>query len=192
MLIKNFGLGAKRAEAMLHRIMADIERRAPLPALDLRYLTSAMSIPVAGQMVPVPSISAFFGDRGFHAMVFEEDPNSEELTIILTHTRPNSDGVAERGFYTTYKAKPQAAVFVSFDILQFFLERVEHLNTMDADDNWVPNPVFRKPLEVENLLKAAYPDLPQEYTWKLNIEAKKPDNQPIVEYHAAKPEGEAK
>jgi hypothetical protein len=192
MLIKNFGMSAKRADAMLQRIMSDIERRAALPQLDLRYLTSAMSIPVGGNMVPVPSISAFFEDRGFHALILEEDPNAEELTIILTHTRPNNDGVAERGFYTTYKAKPQAAVFVSFDILQFFLERVEHLNVKDAEDEWVPNPVLRKPLEVENLLKAAYPDLPQEYTWKLNLEAKKPDNQPVVEFHATNPQGDSK
>lgn len=179
MRIKNFGLDAPRDEQMMQRILADIDRRGPLPALDLRFHKTSMQLPMGhGRIAYVPTLSCHAGpDEAFHAAIIDHNVSDEELTVLLTHTNGN-----DVGFKSTYFAKPQAAVFVSFDILQFFFERVPHLNVLleGTEDVYVPNPLFHKKLEVENALKAAYPELPPEYTWKANLEAKKPDNQPIV------------
>lgn len=179
MQIKKFGMNAPRAEQMFQRILADIERRAPLPALDLRLHKTSMRAGSGPNTEFIPTLTCHVGEsEAFHAAILDQDPSKEELTVLLTHTNGST-----LGFKTTYEVKPQAAVFVSFDILQFFFERAEHLNVPlegGEEGEYAPNPLFRKKLEVENALKAAYPELPQEYTWKANIEAQKPDNQPIV------------
>lgn len=179
MNIKGFGLSAPRAKGMMQRILADIERRAPLPQLNLSFRDHAFNWPDAGKLWPVAALTcAVTGtNEAFHAAVIDMDPNDPELTVLLTHT------LGEKvGFKTTYKAVPQAAVFIAFDFLQFFYERVPVLEETDEDGLATANPVFRKNLEVENILKAVYTELPETYTWQQNIEARKPDNAPIVEW----------
>lgn len=182
MKIKNFGLDAAREAQTMQRILNDIEKRAPLPQLNLIYQTSALRLPTeSGAQRMLPCISCIVDadkKEAFHAAVVDADPNNEELTCLLTHTTG-----AELGFRTMYTFKPQAAVFISFDILKFFYERVPTLEALDEEGVPLPNPLYRKPLEVENTLKLAYKDLPESYTWSMNIEARKPDGKPIVEWH---------
>ena len=189
MRIKNYGIDSPRAQQMFQRILNDIERRAVLPQLDLQYRDQGLMFTNSeGGTTMVPSLACVVDEVTWHATVIDKKLEDEELTIILTRVKRNELGQNVVGFVTEYEAKPQAAVFVSFDILQFFLERAEHLNEKQQveghEDEWVPNPLFHKKLEVENALKAAYPELPPEYTWKANIDARKPDNAPIVEYNA--------
>jgi len=187
MKIKNFGFDAPRETQTMQRILSDIEKRAPLPQLNLVYQTSSLRLPTeTGGQRMIPCISCTVNNESkeaFHAAVVDTDPTNEELTVLLTHTNGGSVG-----FRTIYTFKPQAAVFISFDILKFFYERVPTLEALDEEGNTLPNPLFHKPLEVENALKAAYKDLPESYTWKLNVEARKPDNKPIIVWHAEKDE----
>ena len=178
MKIKNFGLDAPREAGTMRRILADIEKRAPLPALNLSYQVSGLNLPLGpGKFKPLPSITCSFDDEAFHCAVVDMDPAADELTMLMTHTTG-----AKVGFKTTYKFLPQAAVFISYDILKFFYERVPFLDGLDAEGEKIPNPLFRKPLEVENVLKVAYLDLPEAYTQALNIKAREKSNAPIIEW----------
>lgn len=178
MKIKNFGLDAPREAGTMRRILADIEKRAPLPALNLHYQVSGLSLPLGpGKFKPVPCISCIFDDEAFHCAVVDTDPNSDELTMLMTHTTGSNVG-----FKTTYKFLPQAAVFISYDILKFFYERVPYLDGLTEAGDKIDSPLFRKPLEVENALKVAYLDLPEAYTQALNIKAREKSTAPIIEW----------
>lgn len=179
MNIKNFGLDAPREEQTMLRILADIEKRFPLPDLGLAYYRTGFSLAAApGKVKQISALSCFVDDKeGFHAAVVDMTPDADELTMLLTHTKGNAVG-----FKTTYTFKPQQAVFISFDILKFFFERIPCLAGVDEAGERNVNPYYRKPLEVENILKTAYLDLPETYTQALNIKARDKSTAPIYEF----------
>jgi hypothetical protein len=150
MKIKGHGFDMPRERQFFVRVCDDIERRAPLPQLDIER-TFASGVKQHNK--PIETLTMIGTEaigHDFHLTVgVAEDPNLVRVLMLGT----KKDGTI--GFHTFYDVPPQHVNRVSFDVLQWFYER---------------SGLFEKKTDVERTLAPAFPDLPETYTKKLILQ----------------------
>ncbi|MDR3392389.1 MAG: hypothetical protein P4L77_11725 [Sulfuriferula sp.] len=169
MNIKDFQRESKRPQerTVFERILADLSMRGPLPPIGQGF---TLLKDVIHHNEKKYNTLALPDDEGWIWHVCVMDLNRPDGLIFLMETR-TKDG--EFGFQSFKLFKPEHAPYISFDIVQFFYERVGlHKG---------------KPLEVEKMLKTVYNDLPETYTMKLNIKSREKDDAPIIQWHKTPP-----
>lgn len=145
------------AQALFDRVVGDFRHRAPLAKIGLGFRVLTASI--HWNSVPYRSLSLDDGEWVWHVAFIDKEPNK----VHMLQTRTNA---GEFGFQTWIEVDPLRALYLSFDMAEFFYRRIGHYAL--------------KPLEVEKMLKHVYNDVPEEYSQKMTLDAQQRSSTPVV------------
>lgn len=147
MKIANHGFSKARAQQFFDRLCDDIQSREPVPDLKLqRTFNSGLKF----NNVAFETLSVLEGEFQFHVAIFDLNNHSDGLKVLMIGTK---DGAV--AFHTEYETAPNLVNMISFDVVQWFLERCG---------------AFQNKTQVEALLAPVYPDLPDSYKLKLTLD----------------------